>query len=295
MIPLLSIVIPVYNAEKTLARTLDSLLRMPVESRRSVEVILVNDGATDRSPEIAESKRQGLLPLDLAMVTQANQGLAAARNTGIRHCRGEHVFLLDADDELAFDPVPWIGKYRNDSALVFSVRYSRDGSLRSTRRPPRLTPRNALDVLTAGNAITVSSIIFRKDRMTDPFDAAMLSLEDWLFWMMNPVIFERVRSFPGTTSAIIHLHEGNMTLNFRKMGTYRRKAAEIMLAHAGDRLTRKQRNNLLIQSGIGMLQEGAKIPAKTFFLIPCALSLYMRLIVYGITRGKLGRLGLYRT
>ena len=56
MTPLLTIIIPFYNAEKTLARALASLLQMPENSRSSAEAVLVDDGSTDRSREIAEAQ-----------------------------------------------------------------------------------------------------------------------------------------------------------------------------------------------------------------------------------------------
>ena len=168
-----------------------------------------------------------MLPLTVTLVSQTNQGLAAARNAGLRHSRGgEFIFLLDADDELAFDPVPWIREHRSASSLSFALRYVRNGAVRNIRKPVRLSPRNSLDVFTAGNALTVSSILFRKDRVAAPFDDAMFSLEDWLFWMMNPALFEDLRTFPETLSAVIHVHKENMTLNLKRMGTYRQKAAE---------------------------------------------------------------------
>ncbi|HUJ18276.1 MAG TPA: glycosyltransferase [Nitrospirota bacterium] len=295
MKPLLSIIIPAYKAEKTIDRTLDSLSRMSPESRSAAEVIVVDDGSTDRSAEIAESKRASLLPLELLILSQSNKGLSAARNTGLRHSRGEYIFLLDSDDELALDPVPWIRQQREASSLLFAVRYQKGDSFLRRRKAPSLTTHNLFDVFTAGNALTVSSIIFRKDRVRCPFDAAQFSLEDWLFWMTNPLIFEKTRSFPQETSAIIHVHEENMSSNAGKMGKYRQRAAEMMLANAGGGLTRKQRNNLLIQARIGMIQQGMKAPVGTYFLVPCAMSLYVRLILYGVTGGNLGKLGLYNS
>jgi glycosyltransferase involved in cell wall biosynthesis len=87
--PLVSVIVAAYNAEATLAETLRSAL---AQSYRPVEVILVDDGSTDRTAEIAASFPEVIL------IRQANAGVAAARNAGIRASRGEWLAPLDADD-----------------------------------------------------------------------------------------------------------------------------------------------------------------------------------------------------
>jgi glycosyltransferase involved in cell wall biosynthesis len=281
--PLLSIIIPVYNAEKTISRTLDSLNRISFESKGAVEVIVVNDGSVDAGMGIVESRQRALQPLAMTIVAQPNQGLASARNTGLAHCQGTHIFLLDADDELAFDPVPYLQRYPDASSLGFSVRYFQGASPRNVKSPVRISPTNHLDVFTAENAMTVSSVLFRKNRITSLFDQTMFSLEDWLFWMMNPLIFETMAIFPGVIAAKIHMHGKNMTLNYGTMGSFRTKAAEFLMTYYRGQLTRKQQNNLLIQSRIGLLQQGKPMPLATFLLVPCSLSLYAKLVIYTLT------------
>lgn len=292
--PLLSIIIPVYNAEKTLAVTLESLNRLSAESKKTAEVIIVNDGSQDCSMDIVASKLHALAPLACELVTQENQGLAAARNAGLTRSRGEYIFLLDADDELAFDPVPKIREHADATAFAFSVRYVRDTRHCGMKRPVRVTLDNHLDIFTAGNALTVSSIIFKKDRIAFPFDTGCFSLEDWLFWMMNPLLFERTAVFPGITSAVIHLHKENMTSDQIKMGKYRTKIAEMVLTRYGGRLTRKQKNNLRIQSQIGLLQQGGAAGMTSLRLIPCSFKLYTKVLVYLFAKNRFPQLFLYR-
>jgi glycosyltransferase involved in cell wall biosynthesis len=292
--PLLSIIIPVYNAEKTIATTIGSLNKMSAESKKVSEAIIVNDGTRDRSIDIVESMRSALSPLAVKVTTQTNQGLSAARNTGLRHSRGEYIFLLDADDELAFDPVPVLLQHPEATVLGFTVLYTRDGCILAKKRPVRIGLENHLDVFTAENAITVSNIIFRKDRMSAPFNIGCFSLEDWLFWMMNPLIFETMVIFPGITSAVIHLHEENMTANQKKMGEYRAKVAEMVLTTYSGRLTRKQKNNLRLQSQIGLLQQGEAIGTASLKLIPSSFKLYSKLLVYLFARDRFPQLFLYR-
>ena len=91
--PLISVVIPFYNAQSWLAETLNSVLS---QSWRNVEVILVNDGSTDESVEIAT----GYLSKSVCLLHQDNRGACAARNFGLRTAQGEFVQFLDADDLL---------------------------------------------------------------------------------------------------------------------------------------------------------------------------------------------------
>jgi CDP-glycerol glycerophosphotransferase len=96
--PRLSVVVPVYNVEDYLAECLDSVLGQPV---RDLEVVLVDDGSTDSSGAIA--RRYARRHRRVTLVRQANAGLGAARNAGVRAARGEYLTFLDSDDTLPAD------------------------------------------------------------------------------------------------------------------------------------------------------------------------------------------------
>lgn len=96
--PRLSVVVPVYNVEGYLAECLDSVLAQPYDD---VEVVLVDDGSTDSSGEIA--RRYADAHDSFRLVSQANGGLGAARNTGVSHAQGEYLTFLDSDDRLPPD------------------------------------------------------------------------------------------------------------------------------------------------------------------------------------------------
>jgi glycosyltransferase involved in cell wall biosynthesis len=91
--PLLSVVVPVYQAEDYLAECLESLLS---QTHDRMQVIVVDDGSTDASADIALSF--GRRDQRVVLVRQAHAGLGAARNTGLRRCEGELVAFADADD-----------------------------------------------------------------------------------------------------------------------------------------------------------------------------------------------------
>ncbi len=92
MEPLVSIVIPAYQAQSTIGATLSSALR---QSYPRVEIVVCIDGATDRTRDIVAAHGS-----DIRIVDQANAGLPAARNAAIRAARGDLIATLDADDLL---------------------------------------------------------------------------------------------------------------------------------------------------------------------------------------------------
>ena len=94
-----SIVIPVYNAEEFLGNCIDSVLAQRTFS--PYEIILVNDGSRDRSPQICDwyAEKNACIKV----IHQANQGVSTARNAGIAAASGDYVLFLDSDDLWADD------------------------------------------------------------------------------------------------------------------------------------------------------------------------------------------------
>lgn len=91
----ISLIIPVYNVEKYLRRTLESVEH---QTFSNFEVVIVNDGSTDGSLQIIHefvNRNKNFI-----LVDQENRGVGAARNSGIKHCSGMYVAFLDADDFL---------------------------------------------------------------------------------------------------------------------------------------------------------------------------------------------------
>ena len=87
--PLVSVIIPVYNGDHHLAEALESVL---AQTYRPIEIIVVDDGSTDNSANIARSYKE------VRYIYQPNQGVAVARNTGISQACGEFIAFLDQDD-----------------------------------------------------------------------------------------------------------------------------------------------------------------------------------------------------
>ncbi len=93
-----SVVIPVYNAEKNLGRTMDSLFQQTIQ-RDQVEIILIDDGSTDKSPELCDV--YAMEHEHIRVIHQENAGVSAARNAGIRSAQGKYILFLDSDDAVS--------------------------------------------------------------------------------------------------------------------------------------------------------------------------------------------------
>ncbi len=98
MQPLVSILIPAYNAEKWIEDTIHSALEQTWARK---EIIIIDDGSKDQTLAIA----QKFASKQVFVITQANQGAAAARNKALTVCQGDYIQWLDADDLLALDKI----------------------------------------------------------------------------------------------------------------------------------------------------------------------------------------------
>ena len=93
MSDLISIIIPMYNSEKTLNRCIESVLK---QTYSNIEVVLINDGSTDNSRNICEefAKKDNRIVL----VNKENEGVGKARNTGLEVSNGKYISFVDSDD-----------------------------------------------------------------------------------------------------------------------------------------------------------------------------------------------------
>ena len=94
---MISVIVPVYNVEDYLNRCIDSILAQTFEN---FELVLIDDGSTDRTGAICDSYQEQ--DKRVVVIHQENQGVSAARNTGVKVARGEYITFIDGDD--------WISK-----------------------------------------------------------------------------------------------------------------------------------------------------------------------------------------
>lgn len=113
-----SVVIPLYNKEKTIERAIRSVLNQTVQD---FEIVVVNDGSTDGGPQVVE----GIRDTRIRLIQQENQGVSAARNRGIAEARSDLIAFLDADDEWKPEFLETIMGLRSNfpQANVFATSY----------------------------------------------------------------------------------------------------------------------------------------------------------------------------
>lgn len=117
---MISFIIPIFNAEKYLSACITSLV---CQTEKDLQIILVDDGSTDRSLAIAQE--WAAKDARLEVYHQPNAGQSAARNRGLKHAKGEYVAFVDADDAISQD---WCEKH---IAAIKGVDYVQSGYTRN--------------------------------------------------------------------------------------------------------------------------------------------------------------------
>lgn len=206
--PLVSVVIPVYQSERTVGEAISSAL---MQTYPHVEVVVCLDGPTDRSAAIVDA--YGDL---VRVVRQENQGLPSARNAAVAASSGELVALLDADDVLL---PPHVGRAvarwrerRTEKAYVTCNAYTMGAAGIVPRRTvlPRKAPAEQGHrlALLQRNIVSVLSVYPRAmHEEIGGFDPQMRVLEDYDFWVRA--------AFAGWTT----LYETEPTALYRRTGT----------------------------------------------------------------------------
>lgn len=179
--PRVSVIVPAYNQGRFLGDAIRSAL---AQTCADVEVIVVDDGSTDDTRKVVDD----FTDARVRYVWQENQGLSAARNTGIRHARGAFLTYLDSDDQFLpekvallldiFDRHPEVGFAAGGALLIDEL--GRPLGERFERDVPTDPTRWLL-----GNPLHVGSVMIRRewqDRV-GLFDETLRSYEDWDMWI----------------------------------------------------------------------------------------------------------------
>lgn len=126
---LLSIVIPIYNVEKYIDGTLDSIYSQISGHTSDVEVIMINDGSPDNSRIIAE-RYYNMYSSCSILIDQDNMGLSCARNAGLKAAKGEYIWFIDSDDSIApgsiSEVIRYIKEYRAEILAFDMIRVNEE-------------------------------------------------------------------------------------------------------------------------------------------------------------------------
>lgn len=121
-----SVIIPCYNAEKTIQKTIESIYNQTFKPK---EIILVNDGSTDKTLQIVKNLLCLNSAIDLVIIEQENKGVAQARNNGVNRATGEWIAFCDSDDIWYDNKLEILSKYikNNVDANFFFHEYKING------------------------------------------------------------------------------------------------------------------------------------------------------------------------
>ena len=135
--PKVSIIIAMYNIQKYIAYCINSCVNQIGTNPEDYEIIIVNDGSTDNSLNVALDAIKGVS--NARVVTRHNGGLSAARNTGLENAHGEYVWFVDGDDAIASNALSVllfnIEKYVSDAYLINFSTFDGEKQLRIKFNP----------------------------------------------------------------------------------------------------------------------------------------------------------------
>lgn len=172
---LISIIIPIYNHARALKKCVSSII---TQTRRPLEVIMVNDGSVDDSGAIAEQMKNLLIKENISAVVlrQENKGAAAARNRGFKEAKGEYVIFWDADTVAKSDMLEKMVKSLEEHPEA-SYAYCQFKFGWKTMKSHNFDP----DLLKKINYIDTTSLIQKNNFIG--FDESLNRFQDWDMWL----------------------------------------------------------------------------------------------------------------
>jgi glycosyltransferase involved in cell wall biosynthesis len=216
---LVTVVIPCYNQAHFVGEAIESVLS---QSYRNFEVVVVDDGSTDNTSEVASRYGEE----GVRLIRQENRGLAGARNTGIRHSRGEFLVFLDADDRLLPDALEaGLRCFEAHPECALVAGHSRfidvDGLLRAEPRPPEPIGSDLYTALLERKYFVIpGAVMYRRGviESVGAFDTSLNATEDY------DLYFRIAKKFP------VYWHH-EVVLEYRKHGASMTRKAGLMLQH----------------------------------------------------------------
>ena len=220
--PVISIIIPAYQASAFLERAIESVLR---QSFTGWEIIIINDGSTDSTPELSNSWAQK--DRRISVIHQANKGLSGARNRGISRARGNYIQFLDADDELLSTKLAMqlqlLEEMPHIDIIFGNGTYAESGKTTASLYPPPRPNHFRLSLLIR-NFIVVNSPLIRSRLLDEGLQFKEVSssrypiygCEDWEFWL-RAAFLNHTFYFSTEISICNHLHDSNMSARQEEM------------------------------------------------------------------------------
>ena len=259
-----SVIVPVYNAEKTIEKTIESISAQIGTFSGSIEIIIIDDGSTDRSRDICQkicSEHSSNIEKNAGDTAQKtnnqriqfkykhipNGGVSNARNIGMEQATGKYIMFVDADDTLESDALCYmIDAIRDDESIAFaSMTGSKDESGEA------ITGTEYINTKLLYKDTHVWGKIFRKKHINGvKFKDGLTIGEDMLFLLNIASNIQNVRCIkclPDQKYNYLDNETGAMKVAFKKSYTDQLKCwqmAEQKIAYTGVRLTPKAKISL---------------------------------------------------
>lgn len=213
---LVSVIVPVYNREHMIGKTLDSIL---CQSYPHIEIIAVNDGSTDGSLSVLMAYAQSH-PENVVVINQSNTGQVRARNRGIVESRGEYIAFLDSDDTWEIEKLSLqMPLFRGNVGLVYSGinEVAPDGRIIRVVLPEPDMQGNIYQHLLIRNRMTGGSVVVTRKALdaVGLFDESFRAAENWDLWIRISRRFEA--DFVNNPLVNYLKHQGNMSQDSRRM------------------------------------------------------------------------------
>jgi glycosyltransferase involved in cell wall biosynthesis len=179
--PLVSVIVPAFNAAQTLPDTLDSIL---AQTFRNFELIVVDDGSTDGTRTLLERVRDPRM----RVIGGSNRGLAAARNRGIEHAHGQLLTFIDADDRWTPDKLEdqVEALERNPDAVAaysWTAFIDQNGRFLFAKEPSNCSGNVYAELLRSCFVASGSNVLVRRSAVdaAGAFDTTLPAAQDWEF------------------------------------------------------------------------------------------------------------------
>lgn len=175
MKPLVSVIVPMYNAAPYIGETLESIV---ASSYQPLEVVVVDDGSRDDSLSIAQAFAKA--HPEVRVLNQANAGVSAARNHAIREAKGTYILPVDADDKISATYIEHAVEAMTDEVRVVGCHAEFFGARQGEWKLPTFS--HAL--LARKNMIPITSLFRKADwQRAGGFCEEEIYREDWSFWI----------------------------------------------------------------------------------------------------------------
>ena len=213
--PLVSVIIPAYNADRFIQRAIGSV---KAQTFTDWELIIVNDGSTDQTPSLIEAAKSE--DTRIQCIHQENLGLSHARNAGLRASKGKYIQFLDADDKILPRKLEVsLQRFQLEPSLDIVASLARViDSNHSQNKILSLPDNNLMDELWEKNFLVVNAPLVKREliKRVGFFETEGTQLyklygcEDWQFWLRANLIGARLQ-FVSEVLVENYRHDDNMS------------------------------------------------------------------------------------